>query len=93
MTNITYLNEAKEYFPYSNPRPDQLEVTADILEAINDNNYKYVILDAGTGFGKSGVARTLVELYSDAYAYDSFILTKTKQLQRQYEKETKKQQI
>lgn len=84
-----YYYDAKEYFPYENPRQDQIEATVDILTAFKENNYKYAILDAGTGFGKSAVARTLVELYADEYELKSFILTNTKQLQHQYAKETR----
>ena len=67
-----------ENFPFENPREGQLEIIADIEEAIS-KGYKYIILEAGTGTGKSAVATTLARMYESAY-----ILTMTKQLQKQY---------
>ena len=67
-----------ENFPFENPREGQLEIIADIEEAIA-KGYKYIILEAGTGTGKSAVATTLARMYESAY-----ILTMTKQLQKQY---------
>ncbi len=70
--------EIIENFPFENPRSGQLEIIADIEEAIS-KGYKYIILEAGTGTGKSAVASTLARMYESAY-----ILTMTKQLQKQY---------
>ena len=67
-----------ENFPFEQPREGQLEIIADIEEAIS-KGYKYIILEAGTGTGKSAVASTLARMYESAY-----ILTMTKQLQKQY---------
>ena len=70
--------EIIENFPFERPREGQLEIISDIKEAI-ENGYKYIILEAGTGTGKSAVATTLARMYESAY-----ILTMTKQLQAQY---------
>ena len=70
--------EIIENFPYETPRFGQLEIISDINEAIEDG-YKYIILEAGTGTGKSAIATTLAKMYQSAY-----ILTMTKQLQSQY---------
>lgn len=70
--------EVRKHFPFTNPRAGQLETVSEILEAI-DKGYKYIILEAGTGTGKSAIAATLASL-SDS----SYILTITKQLQDQY---------
>ena len=67
-----------ENFPFEQPREGQLEIIADIEDAIS-KGYKYIILEAGTGTGKSAVASTLARMYESAY-----ILTMTKQLQKQY---------
>ncbi len=67
-----------ENFPFERPREGQLEIIADIEEAIS-KGYRYIILEAGTGTGKSAVATTLARMYESAY-----ILTMTKQLQKQY---------
>lgn len=71
-------SEVKENFPFEKPRQHQLETISEIKEAI-DNGYKYIVLEAGTGTGKSAIAATLALMYDSTY-----ILTVTKQLQDQY---------
>ena len=68
-------------FPFKEPRFGQLEIIQDIVDAIR-KGYKYIILEAGTGTGKSAIATTLAKMYESAY-----ILTMTKQLQSQYSNE------
>ena len=70
-----------ENFPFESPREGQLEIISDIEDAIS-KGFKYIILEAGTGTGKSAVATTLARMYESAY-----ILTMTKQLQKQYANE------
>ena len=65
-------------FPFKEPRVGQLDIIQDINDAIK-KGYKYIILEAGTGTGKSAIATTLAKMYESAY-----ILTMTKQLQSQY---------
>ena len=78
-TNYSKINpEALRHFPFKNPRPDQIETVSEIMEAISEG-YKYIVLEAGTGTGKSAIAYTLSSLYESSY-----ILTVTKQLQDQY---------
>ena len=60
------------------PRKEQIKIINDIVDAM-DNGYKNIILEAGTGIGKSAIATTIANM-----AYDSYILTRTKQLQEQY---------
>jgi Rad3-related DNA helicase len=67
-----------ENFPFENPRPGQLEIITQIHNAI-EKGYKYIILEAGTGTGKSVIAATLAKIHAP-----TFILTMTKQLQEQY---------
>ena len=55
-----------ENFPFEQPREGQLEIIADIEEAIS-KGYKYIILEAGTGTGKSAIASTLARMYESAY--------------------------
>lgn len=69
---------AESAFPFESPRPDQLETVSEILEAIS-KGYKYIVLEAGTGTGKSAIAATLANISDSTY-----ILTSTKQLQDQY---------
>lgn len=70
--------EIIENFPFRHPRDNQLQIIQDIQDAIRQG-YKYIILEAGTGIGKSAIATTLAKIYESAY-----ILTMTKQLQSQY---------
>ena len=60
------------------PRNSQIKLINKINWAIGEG-YKYIILEAGTGTGKSAIATTLANMYEDSY-----ILTMTKQLQEQY---------
>ncbi len=78
---------AKEHFPFDTPREDQLETISEIADAINQG-YKYIILEAGTGTGKSAIAATLANMSESSY-----ILTITKQLQDQYLKDFKDFQV
>lgn len=60
------------------PRSSQVKLINKINWAIKEG-YKNIILEAGTGTGKSAIATTLANMYDDSY-----ILTMTKQLQEQY---------
>lgn len=60
------------------PRNSQIVLINKINWAIK-KGYKNIILEAGTGTGKSAIATTLANMYEDSY-----ILTMTKQLQEQY---------
>ena len=68
-------DEIIENFPFSEPRHNQFDIISRISDAI-DEGYRYIILEAGTGTGKSAIATTLARIYEPAY-----ILTMTKQLQ------------
>ena len=60
------------------PRPEQKNIINEIIEAL-DLGFKNIIVEAGTGTGKSAIATTIAN-----YIGDSYILTMTKQLQNQY---------
>lgn len=78
-SNYSKINPLAElHFPYKTPRADQLETVSEIIEAI-DKGYRFIVLEAGTGTGKSAIAKTLSSIYDSSY-----ILTVTKQLQDQY---------
>lgn len=64
--------------PQFQPRNSQIKLINKINWAIGEG-YKNIILEAGTGTGKSAIATTLASMYEDSY-----ILTMTKQLQEQY---------
>ena len=78
-SNYSKINpNARRHFPFSEPRDGQLETVSEILKAV-DEGYRYIVLEAGTGTGKSAIAATLASIFESSY-----ILTITKQLQDQY---------
>lgn len=80
------MDMVKKYFPYNTARNGQLETIKALFEA-KENGYKHFILDANVGYGKSAIARTLVEAMKCENLEDSYILTSTKMLQEQYYRE------
>lgn len=60
------------------PRPVQIEIINEILSAV-DQGYKNIILEAGTGIGKSVIATTISNYFDKTY-----IVTMTNQLLQQY---------
>ena len=74
-------------FPYSKIRDQQSEAIRFILEKISEGK-KYIVIEAGTGVGKSAigltVARLLSEVSTEKYAAGAYFLTTQKILQEQY---------
>ena len=60
------------------PRPVQVDIINEILSAI-DQGYTNIILEAGTGTGKSAIATTIAKYFDSTY-----ITTMTNQLLQQY---------
>ncbi|MGB8450201.1 MAG: hypothetical protein WCE25_10820, partial [Nitrososphaeraceae archaeon] len=77
MQDLTLSNLVSN-FPFKEIRPKQLEVLQQIADAINAR-YKYIVLEAPTGFGKSPVAIALGRTLGTSY-----ICSATKDLQTQY---------
>ena len=69
------------YFPFETVREKQGKVL-DILESTIETGYKYIFLEAPTGFGKTPVAIALAR-----YLGSSHICTATKDLQTQYRRD------
>ena len=69
------------------PHPTMRDEQKHVLEKINANidKYKYIVLEGGTGLGKTSIAQTIC----DSYLNGGFILTATKQLQDQYVRDSK----
>jgi ATP-dependent DNA helicase DinG len=65
-------------FPFKEIRPKQLDVLEQIANAIN-SGFKYLVLEAPTGFGKSPVAIAVGRTLGSSY-----ICSATKELQTQY---------
>jgi ATP-dependent DNA helicase DinG len=68
-------------FPFGHMRDNQRRVFQEITDAFN-SEYKYVILEAPTGSGKSAIAVT-----TGLTLGTSYILTSTKDLQAQYQRD------
>ena len=85
----------KKYFPYNEPREQQTIAINRTLEAFIDNDKRYVILEAGTGVGKSAIGLTVARYLNRNYLVESnedvgggsYFLTTQKILQEQYEKD------
>ena len=69
-------------FTSSQPREPQVRILNEIGDAL-DNFYNNIVVEAGTGIGKSSIATTVANHFS-YYVKGSYILTRTKQLQEQY---------
>ena len=70
----------KDNFPFEEHRELQLETISKIYDAI-EKGYKFILVEAVSGFGKSLIAATLSKIYSKDKSY---ILTTTHQLVNQY---------
>ena len=74
--NSTYLG----VFPYSNIRKEQETAIKFAMNAFNEENKRFVIVEAGTGVGKSAIGYTVAKLLGG----ESYFLTTQKVLQEQY---------
>jgi ATP-dependent DNA helicase DinG len=78
LNKIISINDYLNNFPHNSFRSNQDQVIKQICDAFN-SGYKYVILEAPTGFGKSAIAITIARTLGSSY-----ICTATKDLQTQY---------
>ena len=69
------------FFPFDNIRPNQKKVLNEIDQALK-SGFKFIFLEAPTGFGKSAVAITL-----SRFLGSSHLCTSTKDLQNQYSRD------
>ena len=79
----TTINKAElvKNFPFKTQRENQKTILDQVCDAFN-SGYKYIVLEAPTGFGKSAVAITIALSLGSSY-----ICTSTKDLQTQYSKD------
>jgi len=88
MHNFTY-DDWKQFFPFSQPRPEQVKAINCILDAFINQNKRFFICEIGTGGGKSAIGLTVARML-DKYAQDdefvqgAYFLTTQKILQEQY---------
>ena len=59
ISNIDFIKKYKQFFPYKKIRKNQKKAIKFILKEFLNNNKKYVILEAGTGVGKSAIGVTV----------------------------------
>lgn len=76
--NYDWKNAQYWSMPKHAPRPEQKKIIDEITEAM-ELGFQNIILEAGTGIGKSAIATTIANMVDDSY-----ILTMTNQLQSQY---------
>ena len=79
MISETYSQLIKHFPAQYSPRPIQDQILIKIAEGLDQGKHT-ILLDAGTGVGKSAIAVTLSNYFDSAY-----IVTVTKQLQDQYQ--------
>ena len=81
------------FFPYVKPRKEQRHAIEFAIKAIKDSDKRFVIIEAGTGVGKSAIGLTLSRYLEQAipnqegFAQGGYFLTTQKILQAQYEKD------
>lgn len=79
------------FFPYAKPRKEQRQAIEFAIEAIEKSDKRFVIVEAGTGVGKSAIGLTLSRYLEQAvpnkegFAQGGYFLTTQKILQTQYE--------
>ena len=71
----------RSFFPLDYVRPNQDNVLGELDQALK-SDYKFIFLEAPTGFGKSAVAVTLARFLGSSH-----ICTSTKDLQTQYNRD------
>ena len=71
----------RSFFPLDHVRPNQDKVLDELDQALK-SDYKFIFLEAPTGFGKSAVAVTLARFLGSSH-----ICTSTKDLQTQYNRD------
>jgi len=83
--------EFMDYFPYSKPRSQQTIAINEALDAFLNKDKKFIILEAGTGVGKSAIGLTVAKYLNrhmktqEGYGPGAYFLTTQKILQDQYE--------
>lgn len=77
------INDWIKEFPFSKARKQQETTINSVINAINDKK-KFIILDLGTGVGKSAIGITISRYFNNKKNWSSYFLTTQKMLQDQY---------
>ena len=92
---VNLSNNFDKYFPYEEQREQQTYAIQKVIDAFMNGDKRFVILEAGTGVGKSAIGltvaryinRNLATYEDDNIGPGSYFLTTQKILQEQYEKD------
>ncbi len=79
----------KKYFPYAQPRAEQQKAIEFALDNFINKNKRFVIIEAGTGVGKSAIGITIGRYLNSLDRSGTYYLTTQKILQAQYMKDFK----
>tara|TARA_A100001015_G_C15010766_1_gene722985 strand:- start:428 stop:2053 length:1626 start_codon:yes stop_codon:yes gene_type:complete len=80
----------EKYFPHKTPRPQQVDAINFAIDSFLSSDKKYVIIEAGTGVGKSAIGMTIAGMLgehlssSEEYSNGAWFVTTQKILQDQY---------
>lgn len=74
-----------KYFPHQEPRSEQIEIINFCLENFKDK--RFVVIEAGTGVGKSAVGVTIARYLNATMGFSAHFSTTQKILQEQYIKD------
>lgn len=72
----------EKYFPHDVPRKEQIEIIDFCIENFKDK--RFVVIEAGTGVGKSAVGVTIARYMNAQHGFTSHFTTTQKILQEQY---------
>ena len=70
------------YFPHEKPRPEQVEIIDFCVNSFKDK--RFVVVEAGTGVGKSAVGVTVARYMNSQHGFSAHFTTTQKILQEQY---------
>ena len=81
----------QQYFPYPTTRTEQDQAINFALDAFINDDKRFVVVEAGTGVGKSAIGFTIAQYYNQyANGMGTYYLTTQKVLQQQYMRDFKK---
>jgi len=77
----------QKYFVYKSARIEQQKAIEFAIDSFVKNQKRFVIVEAGTGVGKSAIGFSVARYINDMFSGDSYFLTTQKILQEQYVKD------
>ena len=73
----------QNYFVYKNARKEQKKAIEFAVDSFVKEQKRFVIVEAGTGVGKSAIGFSIARYINDMFSGDSYFLTTQKILQEQ----------